>query len=64
MSTWEIYLLNPTKIKVEGRTLEQAVRAYGKKHPRKIIEAGLLVRVKEKGIFSYWAGQRFLEVLG
>ena len=63
MNNWEI-TLSDKKIRVYGNSLEDAVRRFGNNHPRMKIECGLLVRVKKKGIYSYWSAERFLELLG
>ena len=63
MKEWEIYL-SDKKITVRGKTLNSAVKAWGKKHIRTKIECGLLVRVKYDGLYSYWSGKRFLELVG
>ena len=60
---WDIFLPEERRITVRGKTLNQAVKEYGKKHPRKLIECGLLVRVKHLGINYYWSGEKMLELL-
>ena len=61
--SWEIYLPEQRRIIVHGKTLIQAVKEYGLKHPRKLIECGLLVRIRHKGISLYWSGEEFLRHL-
>lgn len=63
---WQIGLANNKRIFVKGKTLEQAVKNWGKKQTGgKIVECGLLVRVKQPdGTYGYWSGEKFLECLG
>ena len=64
MKEWLIDTGSKRNIKVIGKTLEQAVKDYGRNHPRKQIICGLLVKVRYKGITTYWSGEKFLECLG
>ena len=69
MSRYVIYMGERSHIEVEGSSLENAVRMYGKKNPKKNITCGLLVRVKDVSgskikPWTYWSGETFLECLG
>jgi len=65
MGEWLINTGTKRSIKVVGKTLESAVKNYGKNTQRKKITCGLLVRVKQPdGTYGYWSGERFLECLG
>jgi len=65
MSKWEIDIPRRKRIKVQGKTLESAVRKWGKEHPKSQVSCGILVRVKQpNGTWGYWSGEKFLECLG
>jgi len=67
---WQIYTGSKKPILVQGQTLEQAVRKWGKKQPSgKTVCCGLLVRVGKVSkskftVWGYWSGEKFLECLG
>lgn len=67
MKKYTIAIPNRKPIECYGDSLEDAVKRWGKEHPKARVSCGLLVRVKDwgnKGVWGYWSGEKFMECLG